>query len=407
MLKLLKRAKRLFKKINFFLNSAFRRLFSEKIDLLIYDDIYPHPISGFRFEEFTILLKEFKKSKIIVNPTAYGIIGTPVSEHKKHIFNIIQQHPELKHKLIHNTKNIDNAKIFYCVFLSNILKNLSWLEKHNIPFVFTLYPGGGFEVNDEESDARLKKIFKSSSFHKVIVTQDYTRKYLLEKKFCEESDMTFIFGCVVPQKNIGVSTNNKLTYLLNKNTFDICFCAAKYTNNRKDKGYNVFIDFAHNLSKKFDLVRFHVIGGYDKNDIDIRLIEEKIKFYGYQDFEDLKKIFLYIDVIVSPNKPYVINKGAFDGFPLGTVIEAALNGVVAIVSDPLKQNNVFIDKQELIIINAEISSIEKEVISLIENPELLYSISEKGQKKFSEVYSNVVQMNPRIELLRNKILNYD
>ena len=41
----------------------------KKFDLVIYDDIYPHPVSGFRLEEFTILLSTIKNSKILLNPS--------------------------------------------------------------------------------------------------------------------------------------------------------------------------------------------------------------------------------------------------------------------------------------------------------------------------------------------------
>ena len=39
----------------------------KKSDLLIFDDIYPNTISGFRLEEFNVLLTEFEKSKIILS----------------------------------------------------------------------------------------------------------------------------------------------------------------------------------------------------------------------------------------------------------------------------------------------------------------------------------------------------
>jgi len=110
-----------------------------------------------------------------------------------------------------------------------------------------------------------------------------------------------------------------------------------------------------------------------------------------------------MDVILSPNKPFLYGKGAFDGFPLGTVIEAVLNGVVAIVTDNLNQNTVFENGKEIIIANDDVVSFEREVINLIENPEKLCEISRNGRNKFLEIYSNEYQMNPRIELLVNEI----
>tara|TARA_R100000935_G_scaffold1517_1_gene4869 strand:+ start:50477 stop:51685 length:1209 start_codon:yes stop_codon:yes gene_type:complete len=375
----------------------------KRLDLLLYDDIYPHPISGFRTEEFTSLLEEFKYSKIILNPVAYKVLGTPEKEHQGHIKNIINDHKSLIGKLITGSHQYKHPKLFYCIFLTNITVNLKWLEKQSIPFVFTLYPGGEFKVGDEKTDAKLRRVFQSPMFRKVIVTQEYTRNYLVENNLCEIGAIKYIFGCVVPQQTIIEKLDRKFTYQINKKTFDICFCAAKYSKLGKDKGYDLFIEFAHSILKKYDFVRFHVIGGFDESAINVAALGGAVQFYGYQNFDKLKQIYLKMDVIVSPNRPFVLSEGSFDGFPLGTVVEAVLNGVVAIVTDSLKQNTLFKDKEELLIIEPDSKSIEQRVIALIENPSLLNTISQKGREKFSEVYSNTIQMKPRIQLLKQEL----
>jgi len=68
------------------------------------------------------------------------------------------------------------------------------LEKNKIPFVFTLYPGGGFGFEEESSDAKLKKVLSSKYFKKVIVTQRATYEYLVRKNFCSKEKISFIFG---------------------------------------------------------------------------------------------------------------------------------------------------------------------------------------------------------------------
>ncbi len=376
----------------------------KKVDLLIYDNIYPHPVSGFRYEEFTVLLSKFLKSKIIMWPTSYHIINTPITEHKKHVKSLIEANLSLAKKLELKNGFVNiNTKLFYCVFIDNIYENLNWLEKYKIPFIFTLYPGGGFQVDNEIIDKKLKMVFNSTMFKKVVVTQLYTMDYLLKKDFCKQEAIEYIFGGVAPQNSIQKELKDKKSYLLNKPTFDICFCAAKYTPRGEDKGYDVFIDFAHQIVAKYNFIRFHIIGGFNENDIDITLIKDNIQFYGYQKFEKLSTIYKNMDVLVSPNKPFVLGKGSFDGFPLGTVVEAALNGVVTLITDGLKQNRVFTTNEDLIIIESKSSSIEKEIIALIKQPEKLYLISKKGREKFKEVYSNDVQMKPRIELLLKEI----
>ena len=104
---------------------------------------------------------------------------------------------------------------------------------------------------------------------------------------------------------------------------------------------------------------------------------------------------------MSPNVPFMLSKGAFDGFPLGTVIEAALNGVVVLVTDELKQNSVFCDGEDLIIIQNDVNSIAVEIRSLINSPQRLKDIADAGRKKFMEVYANDKQLSPRVDILKN------
>ena len=375
-----------------------------KSDLIIYDDIYPHPVSGFRLEEYTVLLSEIKKSKILLSAKAYPIVNTDISFHSIHIQEIISHNLKLRGKLRLNSGYVNlNSKLFYCIFINNIFEFIHLLEKFKLPFVFTLYPGGGFQMNDELSDLKLKRVLSSPMFKNVIVTQQVTKNYLISNKFCEADNITLIFGGVVPQNSLKKDDSDRKNYLVNKATLDICFCASKYMPKGIDKGYDVFIELAHLIVKKYDFVKFHVVGGFDADDIDIHKIKDKIEFYGYQKFENLESIFKGIDIIISPNKSFVLNKGSFDGFPLGTVVEAALNGVLAIITDDLHQNTNFINNKELIITKSDSFEIEKVLTNLIETPSRILEIAKNGKLKFQEVYSNTIQMQPRIELLKKLI----
>lgn len=375
----------------------------KKVDLFIYDDIFPHPISGFRYEEFKVLLSKFKSAKILADPLSYSLVNTDISLYKLHVEEFKSKFPDLKNKLISKKNAINiNTKLFYCLFLNNIYTNLYWLEKFKIPFVFTLYPGGGFEIENEVSDLKLKKVLSSPQFRKVIVTQLFTKNYLLKNNLCKQSQIEYIFGGVVPQNSFKEKGFSKVLYP-EKETFDLVFCASKYMPKGLDKGYDVFIDLAFSLAKKYNFVRFHVVGGFDKDEIDVTLLGNAITFYGYKKFDDLANIYSKMDVIVSPNKPFLLGKGAFDGFPLGTVIEAVFNGVVALVTDELNQNTIFEDGKEIIVIESNKQSIEMQIVNLIENPEKLKILSKNGKNKFFEVYSNDLQMIPRINLLKEEI----
>ena len=101
-----------------------------QVDLFIYDDIFPHPISGFRYEEFKVLLHHFESSRIFSEPLSYPLVNSDSSMHKTHVIEFKAKYPELKNKLVVKKTGVNiYTKLFYCVFLNNIYSNLYWLEK--------------------------------------------------------------------------------------------------------------------------------------------------------------------------------------------------------------------------------------------------------------------------------------
>jgi glycosyltransferase involved in cell wall biosynthesis len=371
-------------------------------DLIIYDDAYPHPSSGFRLAEFNFLLSGISNSKAILTGSSYGDFSLPAELHRKHISDLEQSDLLLKGKLepVKGEVNI-NCRLFYCIFLNNIYANLEWIEKFAIPFVFTLYPGGGFTIGVAETETRLKRIFSSKYFRKVIVTQRKTYDYVLNSGFCTKDDILFVFGVVVPRFASLNSTMTKKYFHTDKQFFDICFCAAKYTQYGEDKGYPLFVEFMKIVSKKYNFIRFHIIGGFDRYVINVDELGDKVNFYGYQDYNNLKSIFQSIDLIISPNQPNKFSKGSFDGFPLGTVIEAALNGVVVMLTDPFNENVYFDDGKDLVIIKPDVQDMVRKFESLIDDMAVFYEIAENGKKRFQHLYSTDYQLKPRIELLQS------
>ena len=83
------------------------------------------------------------------------------------------------------------------------------------------------------------------------------------------------------------------------------------------------------------------------------------------------------------------------------MVEGVLNGNVALVTDELEQNCIFVPNEEIVIIKSTAESIEKEIVDLIEHPEKLYLVAKKGREKFVKIYSNEIQMKSRIEILKN------
>src|SRR5262249_25623747 len=155
-------------------------------------------------------LEHFPSSKILVSARAYGFLNIPLSQHAEHVERLLADHPSLAGRLESPSGRIDiNCRLFYCVFLNNLLENLDGLEANGIPFAFQLYTGGGFSSGSEATEGALRRIFGSPNFRKVVVTQKRTLNYLVENGFCGEEAIVFVFGVVVPQLSLGEMISGK------------------------------------------------------------------------------------------------------------------------------------------------------------------------------------------------------
>ena len=164
------------------------------------------------------------------------------------------------------------------VFSVNAFSFIDYFEENNLPFVFTLYPGGGFHINDPTSDDRLRRIFGSRMFRHVIVTQEISRDYLLKHEFCAPENIDLIYGIVTPRTNLNIAIRigeRGEHFGFGKGTLDICFTAHKYTDDGNDKGYNIFLEAAKSLSQKYPECHFHVVGGFGPEDLPIDGLEGK------------------------------------------------------------------------------------------------------------------------------------
>lgn len=377
----------------------------KEVDLLILDTLFPHPLSRFRLEEFCAYLKYFQNSMALSTGEHLA-----VAKETKSLDTIIDEfeslHPEFMGRTKATTHDIDgyNARLAYLIFLNNASYFLDSLGKKGIPFIFTLYPGGGFEINQASSDSMLRRIFSSAQFRKVIVTQQITYEYLVKNNFCDEDKMVFIYGGVVPLDILNRSKSyQKKFFGFEKDSLDICFAAMKYMPMGIDKGYDIFIEVARKLAQSYGNVRFHVVGNFNEADIPISGLEGKITFYGLQKSDWFDKFYADKDIILSPNIPFTLSEGAFDGFPTTACVEAGLRKVAVFCTDELKLNNHFIDNEEIVIIPHDADRIVHIIEDFYKEPDKLRSIAEKGAAKMREVFSYERQMLPRIRLLESEI----
>jgi predicted SAM-dependent methyltransferase/glycosyltransferase involved in cell wall biosynthesis len=376
-------------------------------DLIILDDAFPHPLSAFRLQEYNSYIDYFEDVKVFCKSEIAFPCLNETRPLKTIIENYEKEYPQFKDKVENfDSEMILEAKAIYTIFLANIYYFIDIIEKYKIPFAFTLYPGGGFELNDHSSDKKLKRVFSSPYFRKVIVTQKITKDYLIDNKFCKPDKIEEIFGVVTPLILLEKEYEIKNHFGKDKSNLDICFVAYKYTENGIDKGYDVFIEVAHELAEKYDNIHFHVVGGFDEDVIDITKIKDRISFYGPRFSNWFDEFYEDKDIILSPNMPYKMFDGHFDGFPTGCCTEAGLHKVAIFCTDELNMNtSKFKEGKEMVIIPHNSQKIVEIIEEYYHNPEKLQEIAEEGYLKIKEIYNYENQINPRINVLEGIIKN--
>lgn len=384
------------------LNKIFTKTINE--DIVVIDSIFPQKTPrAFRNSEINEYFKRIKNfSSYTMYPMkpdkgawfqhGYGINEKTFKENKK---GYLKTYPQNRRrvKYLYPRKKY-KIKLAYSFFLAETYTLLPFYERQEIPFIFVLYPGGGFGLNFDKSDLMLKKIFSSHLFRGVIVTQPITRDYLLKKKMCSKDKIHYIYGGFVQFKKEEIK--EKLLYKENKKSFDICFVAKKYTEKGVDKGYDLFVETARRLVKATDDIFFHVVGGFGPEDIDVDAFKDRIKFYGYQGPDSLKEFYSRMDIFLSPNRPFRLFKGNFDGFPLGG--DAAYCGVARFVSNELNIETKFKDGSDIAVIPLSAEKIADIILTYYNDVDALYVLSKNGQRITQELLDINYQIQRRIEV---------
>jgi glycosyltransferase involved in cell wall biosynthesis len=366
---------------------------------IILDDNFPQLYSSFRIAEFNALMRHFPRARVHSSARIFRGLGEG-----RHFHEVRSEYatcyPDLRERVVpfHKRRNIGGS-FAYLVFLGNAHWFLPTLEKFRVPFAFTLYPGGGFRLEQEESDRKLREVLSSSQLTKVIVTQKVTREYLLDRGDIDPARIDFVYGGVFPSDGPSTGDPGKRRYPEEKKTFDLCFVAFKYMRMGVDKGYDVFVAAARELSRTCPEIRFHVVGPFDASDIDVSGLEGRFRFYGSRNTDFFRRFYQEMDAILSPNVPHVLFPGAFDGFPTGACIEAGMSGVAVFATDPLRQNIHFRDGEDIVIVSRDPEEIASRVREYRDDPEALYRLSARGRESFRTVFNLRAQMEPRIRIL--------
>lgn len=365
-----------------------KRLFKKQRSVAVLDDCFPNLLTAFRVAEYNWYLDRFPQLKIYSANPDFKTVHAAYA----------QRYPQYADRVMpYVESSLDDCTFAYMNFLNNAHHFLPALSSHCIPFLMTLYPGGGFGLGEPESDAKLDQVLGSPLLRGIIATQSVTLDYLKAK------------GCTVPVHDIYGGAMNPVYFegltkskriLLNSCALSICFVADRYMPHGANKGYPQFIEAAKQLIREFPDLRFNVVGSFDADDYPLDdQIREAISFNGLLFTAELKEFFLTQDIIISPNRPFLLNPGNFDGFPTGCCIEASLCGVAVVCSDELKLNCYYTDGEDMVICDPTPQAIVKSVRELICNPDLLMSIGLRGQCTSQKIFDPRRQLGQRSALL--------
>ncbi|MBC7404815.1 MAG: glycosyltransferase family 4 protein [Cytophaga sp.] len=377
-------------------------------DIVVIDSVLPHknPI-GPRNSDFLGLINKLPNFTYYTmypmqpGPDAWFShgYGMTLEQFSESLPVYLAIHPQAKDHLQHLSPNKKyRFKLAYTYFLSETYTLLPFLEKNQIPFVFLLNPGGAFGLNNHSSDAMLARVCSSLCFRKVIVNQRLFQHYLIEKKLCNAADIIFDFSGSV--QFVPRDVLPKRQFKRDKEHFDLCFVAAKYSEKGVDKGYDLFISAAKQLAKRNPDMRFHVVGGFDEYEIDVTDIKSSITFYGYLPAASLPEFYSGMDIYVSPNRPFKLYEGNSDGFPLAA--GAMYCGVAGFNADELLMNTEFAE-DEIVIIKTQTKDIVQKIQQYHDNLKALYALSRKGQKKAQMLYDIDRHIDKRLALFREII----
>jgi glycosyltransferase involved in cell wall biosynthesis len=374
-----------------------------KYDLVILDDAFPHPLSAFRLQEYSSYLMHFERMKVYSTAAAFSFFGNDRS-FPQALEEFESANPSVKEKTeLYDPDRPLNAKLVYMIFLGNAYVFLKKIETEKVPFAFTMYPGGWFQMNVPACDEGIRSICGSPYFRKVIVTQRITYDYLVKGAFCKPEQIEHIYGVVTPLKALEGHAK-KVHYGKDKPNLDICFVAHRYSEKGRDKGYDVFIEVAKRLASERPDIYFHVVGGFDESIIDVMEINDRIQFYGLQTAQWFQEFYQDKDIILSPNIPFqLLDGGTFDGFPTGCCTDAALHTVAMFCTDILELNVRFTDREDIVLIPHDANRIAEIVTYYCDRPEQLQLVAEKGCEKVREVYNYENQIAPRIQILTDLI----
>lgn len=356
--------------------------------LLVVDDYFPNLLTGFRVAEFTHYLRVFPGMQIASTAPDFAALHAAYAErHADVAAQVVPWSPD----------SFRSARAVSLTFLNNAHHWVDELDRHSVPFVFTLYPGGGFELGEARSMAKLKRVLASPMLRSVVATQPVTVETL--RPLCRVPVLE-LPGLVISPAYLAADAVRRPPAA--GEGLRICFAAYRYDAGGRSKGYPEFIAVASELARRRSDLRFAVAGNFSASDWPIpEHLAPRLSFVGPLPTQELRQFFLGQDVMVAPTMRFALTGTEFDGFPTGSCVEASLCGVAIICSDELEQNRHYEDGREIMICKPEAASIIGPLEALARNPDRATQIGKRGQQRTGTLYGIAAQLLPRTRLLRS------
>jgi hypothetical protein len=361
--------------------------------LVVIDDFFPNLLTGFRVAEYNAYLETFPDARVLSSAADFAL------RHAEYA----QRHAQWAERVQPlNIEALAQANLAMINFLNNAARYLPLLERLGMPFVLTLYPGGGFGIGSPDSDAKLARVLASPLLQELVTTQPITAQYVRE--FAQQRGLRLpglreLPGGVMNPSYFADDAPGHGPYFGDgKAHVDICFVAEKYMPHGVNKGYPEFVAAAHALLD-IPTIRFHVVGGFAPLDIDVTPLRDRIHFHGRLETPRLQRFFADMDLIVALSRPGSLHPGNFDGFPTGAAVEASLAGVAVLASDVLEQNPGYGDDDSMLIVAPHAADVVRRVRALLAEPARIAPIAQAGQAVSRRLFAPEAQIAPRIALL--------
>lgn len=359
------------------------------------DDFFPNLLTGFRVAEYNAYLARWPGMSV------YSSLGDFAACHAQYAARFPRWAPRVRP---FGADALAGASLAYLNFLNNAVQFLPALHERDLPFVLTLYPGGGFGIDAPDSDAKLRQVLASPLLRALIVTTPVIARYLADfsaREAIELPPVTEIPGVVVNPDYFEAAP--RAWFGAGKDVADICFVAEKYMPRGANKGYPEFIAAARIVAGAWAAARFHVVGSFSADDAELGPLAPRLTFHGTLATAELRRFLLGMDAIVAPSRPFTLHAGNFDGFPTGACIEAACCGAAMLAADPLAQNRYFEDGRNIVLIDNEPQAIASALLALLREPARLRALAQAGRDLVLRRYAPARQIGARIALLERHL----